>query len=303
MKKIAKRLAILIGIHWLACTSSLPAQDLSRWMGQIPPARSIAELAIPGTHDSGALYENFRGATKCQNLSITDQLNIGVRFLDVRCRHVHDGFLIYHGSVYQRLSFEEVLKSCESFLGQNPRECVIMSIQEEYKPKSDTRLFDQTVQAYLAEDPKRWWLEDRIPTLGQAAGKIVLFRRFPTSSTLLGLTAQPWPDNTNFSNSGPSFRFAVQDRYELPHPREKITAIEQAYQAAAKSDPNCLYVNFTSGYKPLWFLGIPRIMAVENVVKPWLIAYLQNPAHPRNGITVLNFADETECRLLIRANK
>jgi 1-phosphatidylinositol phosphodiesterase len=300
MNNTAKRLAVPIGILWLACTSSLPAQDLSRWVSQIPPARSIAELAIPGTHDSGALYENVRGATKCQNLSISDQLKIGVRFLDVRCRHVHDGFLIYHGSVYQRLSFEDVLKSCESFLDQNPRECVIMSIQEEYKPKSNTRPFDRTVQAYLAADPKRWWLDDRIPTLGQAAGKIVLFRRFPTSSTPLGLTAQPWPDNTNFSNTGPSFRLVVQDHYKLPNPREKLTAIEHEYQAAAKSDPNCLYVNFTSGYKPTRLSGIP---AVENLVKPWLIAYLRNPAHPRNGITVLNFADETECRLLISANK
>ena len=46
----------------------------------------------------------------------------------------------------QRLSFADVLKSCGSFLVQNPKECIIMSIQEEFKPASNTRKFDQNVQ-------------------------------------------------------------------------------------------------------------------------------------------------------------
>jgi 1-phosphatidylinositol phosphodiesterase len=268
-------------------------------MGWLPPARSIAQLAIPGTHDSGARYKNWRGTAKCQNLSLSDQLKIGVRFLDVRCRHVHDGFLSYHGSVDQRLSFADVLKSCGSFLVQSPKECIIMSIQEEFKPAANTRKFDQNVQTYLAEDPKRWWLQDKIPTLSQAAGKIALFRRFPTNSTRLGLSAQPWPHNTNFSNDGPRFRLVVQDHYELRDPREKITEIEHQYQAAAQSDPNCLCLNFTSVFQPESPSGLPNIIAVKMVFKPWLITYLQNPAHPRYEITVLNFADETECRLII----
>ena len=45
----------------------------------------ITEFSIPGTHDSGALLPIPFAQT--QKLSFANQLNNGIRFLDIRLRH------------------------------------------------------------------------------------------------------------------------------------------------------------------------------------------------------------------------
>ena len=88
---------------WLALASQAvsvaAATDAAHWMGAVSGKKRVSELSIPGTHDSGALHEPFPGTTKCQTLGIAQQLAIGVRFLDIRCRSVHNAFAIYHGPV------------------------------------------------------------------------------------------------------------------------------------------------------------------------------------------------------------
>jgi hypothetical protein len=72
-----------------ALLGSLPrtaaAQDINNslpwWMSYASDTASLGDLTIPGSHDSGALYEPIAGTAKCQTLSILDQLNIGIRYL------------------------------------------------------------------------------------------------------------------------------------------------------------------------------------------------------------------------------
>ncbi len=77
------------------------------WMGALDGGTLLSALSIPGSHDSGALHEPLRGTSRCQNLAIAEQLAIGVRYLDIRCRNVDNLFKIYHGRVSQLLNFEE----------------------------------------------------------------------------------------------------------------------------------------------------------------------------------------------------
>src|SRR5207302_8528829 len=58
------------------------------WMGAISGGTSIAGLSIPGTHDTGARFEPTPGTTKCQDLTVADQLSAGIRYFDIRCRNV-----------------------------------------------------------------------------------------------------------------------------------------------------------------------------------------------------------------------
>ena len=76
---------------------SEPSSGEPDWMADLDDTRMVAELTIPGTHDSGARFDLAQGLAKCQDLTIADQLAAGVRFFDLRCRHVQDQFLIYHG--------------------------------------------------------------------------------------------------------------------------------------------------------------------------------------------------------------
>ena len=75
------------------------------WMKDVNDSKIINEMSIPGTHDSGALHSIFDVAGKCQDIDINTQLNIGVRFFDLRLQLVENDFKIVHSFVNQNLSF------------------------------------------------------------------------------------------------------------------------------------------------------------------------------------------------------
>ena len=92
----------------------------NNWMSGIKNGTKLSEVSIPGTHESCARFGG--SASQCQWFSITQQLNRGIRFLDVRCKYQAGGdsgrkqniyFPIYHGvgdvvTASQNILFEEV---------------------------------------------------------------------------------------------------------------------------------------------------------------------------------------------------
>jgi 1-phosphatidylinositol phosphodiesterase len=175
-----------------SANAQLLSFSLNSWMSVVADQTSIAAISIPGTHDSGATQEQVAGTAKCQNLSITDQLNVGVRYLDIRCRHIDNAFAIHHGAIYQNLNFNDVLNACINFLNSHPTETIIMSVKEEHTPSNNTRSFEQTFDAYVQQNPAKWDLGNNIPTLGSIRGKIRLLRRFSGSSPK-GIELWPGP--------------------------------------------------------------------------------------------------------------
>src|SRR5271170_2256428 len=215
------------------------------WMGALDDHKSLSRFSIPGTHNSGALHEPFRGTSQCQHLTIAEQLAAGVRYLDVRCRHVGDAFAIHHGPIFQKTTFADVIDICTRFLGEYPSECIVMSVKEESVPSHNTRTFEDTFSSYVANDPQRWMLGAEIPILKDAKGNIVLLRQFPTRTLPKGLDATSWPVNSTFTIDSPA-KLRVQDNYIVPDNPGKLAAIQSFYSEAASATGDILYLNFTS---------------------------------------------------------
>ncbi len=269
------------------------------WMTTLNGALPLSQFSIPGTHDSGARYEPIAGTAKCQNLTIAEQLTAGVRFLDIRCRHIDNAFTIHHGQVYQNINFTDVLNATDSFLNTNPGETVIMSVKEEYDPSNNTRSFEATFDSYVAQNPGKWLLSSNIPTLDQARGKIVLFRRFGAAATPKGINASNWPDNTTFSTAG---TLRVQDRYVVSNNDTKWSHILQLLNEARYGGPNTLYVNFSSGYVSGLF-GIPSIPSVSNNINPRLTTFFNANPSGRFGVIVMDFADAAHAARIYNTNR
>lgn len=107
-------------------------------MSRISDATKLDRISIPGTHDTGARFGGF--AVECQVWTLPDQLDAGIRYLDIRCRPLTNGdFTIHHGASYQnktfRLNDDSVLPECKRFLAENPTECLIMRIKQEHSPQ------------------------------------------------------------------------------------------------------------------------------------------------------------------------
>lgn len=130
--------------------------DLSNWMAKLPTEMQkipIRQLAIPGSHDSGAYFLDKNspiapdeGSTVqklakwfgccakriiyrwsiTQELCIYDQLMQGVRYLDLRVAYEKStkSFCYVHG--LYGLPYESIFKEIEDFLVKHPKEVLIL---------------------------------------------------------------------------------------------------------------------------------------------------------------------------------
>jgi 1-phosphatidylinositol phosphodiesterase len=161
-----------------------PAIELTRWMARLADDAPLSGITIPGAHDAGA---RFGGAApvvdfvtalwvQCQKWTVTQQLNAGVRFLDVRCHAEPDDTLrIHHLFVDEQLSLTDVLRECVLFLAANPSEALLMRVQQEASTTPEAQFvaaFDRHVREADAGD--RLYRDQTIPQLRSVRGRIVL---------------------------------------------------------------------------------------------------------------------------------
>jgi 1-phosphatidylinositol phosphodiesterase len=271
------------------------------WMQSLPDNYLLSQLSIPGSHDAGARFEPVAGTAKCQSLTIAEQLNAGIRFLDIRCRHIDNAFAIHHGSIYQNLNFDDVLNACFTFLNSNPGECIVMCVKEEYDATNNTRTFEQTFDTYTQKNPSHWYQGAAIPTLGSVRGKIVLARRSGATTTPKGIAATNWADNTTFTINNTESQLRVQDNYVVPDNNVKWTNVTNLLTEAKSGSSSTLYINFTSGYRSLIF-SIPSITTVSNNINPRISSYFTTNTQGRYGIIPMDFSDAGKAALIAQTN-
>jgi len=282
--------------------ASLLPIAMNSWLSGLQDNISLSKISIPGTHDSGARVDTpvVSGTAKTQDLSIAEQLNAGVRFLDIRCRHIDNAFAIHHGAIYQNLNFDDVLNACYAFLNSHPSETIIMSVKEEYDASNTTRSFEQTFDSYVQKNPSKWDLGANIPTLGSVRGKIKLLRRF-SSGTTKGINASPWADNTTFDINNSGVQLKVQDYYKVTNNDDKWNGISSLLNEAKNDTNGKLFVNFTSGYKPGIF-GIPSIPTVSNNINPRLKTFFQTNTQGSYGVMPIDFVNAELSELIVKTN-
>ena len=278
----------------------LVARTNRTWMTVLDDNRKLSTISIPGTHDSGARFDPpfLSGTAKCQNLTLAEQLEAGIRYLDIRCRHIDNSFAIHHGAIYQNINFDDVRNACIDFLQNNPGETIIMSVKEEHTPDNNTQSFEATFDRYVQESSDRWYLNAEVPTLRTVRGKIVLLRRFSGSQ---GIDATNWADNTTFDINTGQAALKVQDQYVVPNNDDKWNAINALLDEAVGGSSDRLYLNYTSGYKPRFF-GIPDINAVANTINPRVRSYFTGREQARFGVIVMDFAETSLSEPIIEMN-
>lgn len=157
-------------------TTDTPESYNRDWMSRIDDGISLSVISIPGTHNSLALHGG--ALCQCNSWCLTAQLDAGIRWLDVRCRHYQDGLPIHHGVIYQNYNLDEVFRDCVAFLQNNPTETIIMRIRRELDQSEEdsTKTMDEKVieriEKYGGE--RRFWTARVMPTLGEARGKVVI---------------------------------------------------------------------------------------------------------------------------------
>ncbi|MTE22344.1 phosphatidylinositol-specific phospholipase C domain-containing protein [Streptomyces sp. TRM43335] len=228
---------------------SLEANAHPAWMAAVRGDASLAELSVPGTHDTLAVYGGAPTETQERHErgdgrgggSLAHQLRAGIRAIDIRVRIVSDDrgrarFAIHHGAVYQRANFDDVVRELDTFLREHPTETVLLHLHAECAggltgctdadpcPECGTdhnhrrrQIFD----AYVDANRELFWQPSvtgaaHVPTLDEVRGKVVLVNWSGphggnyTDYGLQQLNYADWPDEW-----GPQKNCYVQNSYRV----------------------------------------------------------------------------------------
>lgn len=213
--------------------------NLESWMSKLDDEISLSYISIPGTHNSPTCYTALP-TVRCQAVGVKEQLQNGVRFLDIRVQPENpddpskDELILVHSAFPISLTgnkyFRNIVDTVYNFLDANPSETVIISLKREGVGRSTDQQLSKILYNHYACDKGRWFTENRIPTLGEVRKKIVLIRRFGLDDSLKrendhqgwAIDAECWPDNcTDGSCLGGDIR--IQDFYEV----SKVSSIQK----------------------------------------------------------------------------
>ncbi|MCU4981177.1 phosphatidylinositol-specific phospholipase C [Bacillus cereus] len=232
------------------------------WMDLLKDDTRLSEISIPGTHGSTALHgKTFadEDLTRNQRMSITTQLNSGIRYLDMRVRRVGTGFTMHHGPVYQQKVFGGILSEIVTFLRQNPNETILMRIKEEHDAESGSLSFEEIFKRYWNDNKQYFWEHNADnPKLKDVRGKMVVLQDFE-SSQKYGIRYKS---------------LNIQDNYDLPindplsrdvH-KKWLSVKNHLYAASADSNKDKIYLNHLSATSSNWENYVPKW------ITPWFIA-------------------------------
>ncbi len=242
--------------------------NLSSWMKEIDSDKKLFEMTIPGTHDCTTQYVQLPHISRCQNLSICEQLKIGIRSLDIRVASSKKRLKLVHGiaKVFntpnrfgKQMDLEDVLASCYSFLNENPSETIIFQFKNDSNKENEV-CFDNLFHTYIQPNREKWYCENRIPALSEARGKLVLLRRCrldnsnkqytPLNS---GIDFSKWVEQdwispeplTLKTESSDNAVFIIQDRFKYKPEARWTECLKPFLDSADRFDGNYI-INYTS---------------------------------------------------------
>lgn len=128
---IRKTLLLMICLMGFVVAAFSQELNRSAWMKGLSDEIPVCQLTIPATHDSGALLGGE--SLQTQDITIQEQLEVGVRGFDIRLQACENGKLgVYHSVQFQEIYWEtDVLPVFIDFLKKNPSEMLFVSVKKE----------------------------------------------------------------------------------------------------------------------------------------------------------------------------
>lgn len=283
----------------------------------------ISMLTIPGTHDSGSaffskavklLYFPY-SISKCQNCSIEDQFEFGVRYFDIRIKIeereayvVHDGPCVecLGGKVAididcysdekseKRLTLDMVMDSLGKLIKMGEYEFAIVNIKLSKSSMGNEDVLVEILEKYqdLFYTPLT-----NIPKIKDVANKILLLSRVDISnrSDIGYVNVSKWEciDGIGIA-SVPGFNVYIQDKYMISNEQIsiKLKWIMETMNYAEKHTDQ-LVLNHAS---------------CTNILEPYLLAQCINsvivPLAERmsNGVIIMDFVDRPLVSKVVESN-
>ena len=246
------------------------------WMTPLDDDIYVSQLSIPGTHDAGTgKGTSLFNAGQTQDFDLTNQLNIGIRFFDLRpaWRHVevfgidlYNEFWIYHGITSTEYSLKAAFDEIVAYLNANPGEFALVIMRHEDETPSsgkDTDKFVPNMKSFL-DGYSGYTIPFRADlTVGECRKKIIVMSRTQYTNGPVGAYISSFPGNESTLTTGTpasvyngnnTARLEVNDYYSFSDQNEKLNRIKALMDRTATHHTNPALVNewvinHCSGYR------------------------------------------------------
>ena len=295
-----------------------PNVDHSRWMAPLSDSRLVADLSLPGAHVASTaegwhleklMSENI---AKTQDLTIDEQLKVGVRVFDLRPEHVLNpataGYDLRcsHGIMQTSLLVKDFFLKLKTFLTENPTEFCIVTchLTNSNEPVGYSNWRKDFAELINGSDLSGLFADFKPAiTVGEMRGRVLLLSRYKYDGTIVGGICQDWSNDKKLENQTKS-KIKAADGSEAPLWTQdyfsigsdltgKDEAIRKMLDATAARD-------MTSA-TPAWVFNSPAAFLGlvcsdhyrENAERTnrLVIDYLKNPLHNAStGIIYMDFA-------------
>ena len=292
--------------------------DNSRWMKQLADNRLVADLSLPGSHDActaDGWYSNEVIAelmAQTQDLTISEQLKVGVRVFDVRPeRNIendgHYALRCSHGPMYTKLLVRDFLQILKQYLAANPTEFCILTT--DLSVTTDKKAWAQEFDALINSSEFSSMFADFKPrlTVGEMRGHVLMLSKYEYAKKPRGGYCYGWTDALELEKQqqghitcadGSEAPLWVQDYWGKWERTGKDEAVVRMLEAAAARDMTAKapawVINYPSAYFSLPFSDSYR----ENGVAANLVTINWLDSHKGSvGIIYMDFAgmDQTPC--------
>jgi 1-phosphatidylinositol phosphodiesterase len=234
------------------------------WVSRLPDSRLVSWVSWPGTHDTMALIGGT--SIQTQSMSLSNQLQSGIRALDIRCRSAGTNtFYVVHGAYELDATFGDVLDAVTDFLKAHPREAILLRLKKEDPIfNGDNTTFENIFNRYAQNSKysQYFWVPPKttstssptitrgqftgsdiwgIPTdlkISDIRGKIVILQEFVSTTNPPVQYGIPWNSVIIQDNWNMSSNWALYDKW--------LDVRNQLNRVNTTNDVN-FYGNFLTG--------------------------------------------------------
>ena len=285
--------------------SKLGKDRLAELVSQIVELKKNSELSKLGDVLPEELHPILNCTAACQSKTLTEQLQLGARFFDLRLNHE---LKFYHGITPLGLDVQtDAMPVLDKFLEEHPGETILLRVKSENTIEETVyreRLEEEVINKYSS----RFWtwnsgytgpgVKDEhgtvIPTLGETRGKIVLFNSYQLSKaeSYIGYRLcfyEPKSDTEVF----PFTCQHLQDVFQPGSQEEKIAYVKENALAADKATDPIYFINFVSSIDSFKLgkitIPIPLPQACAQLNNPEVRKMLEENIKQTAGIMVFDF--------------
>lgn len=269
--------------------SEVSQANSNNWLSACSGDITINNLLIPGTHDTMTASCQDR-YYRTQALSLEEQLQAGVRFLDIRLRKT---LFAAHREWVSDQTVYDIFGTIRQFLLDNSSEFILVRIQNANEAKDDFPDYIQAIKVipeeyndilYVweeADNPNPFW-----PKLDDVRGKVVPLECAPPVLKANFHAGRIWA--ANWHNNP---LVSLQDLWDGPNIEEKIAEIRANITGSLQNDKR-IFLNHLSATNGE--LGFPD--AYAEIINPlsltlWEEIAKDNKEKGYRGVQIYDFID------------